>query len=258
VLVNPLFPELADASRVGQYGNWTLDDLTHAARAGMDGICVDEHQQNAYGFMPGPNLMGSAPARGTNGLDVGIVQNGRHVAHHEPAHPCRRGVRHDRLHQRRAGSSPGCPSTVHGAAGRRVSKLVLISARGLWRDDEPIPNSMVMTPEELVAFVVADPNGPVAATLLAAPDLESEAGQAAVSQSTWSLACTGKFIWPTPGRGLRKRLHRITAPTLIAWCHQDRLVKTVYADGFASAIKGSRVGCWSAAHLPQLERPSIR
>jgi pimeloyl-ACP methyl ester carboxylesterase len=138
----------------------------------------------------------------------------------------------------------------------RVSKLVLISALGLWRDDEPIANFIVMTPEELVPYVVADPNGPVAATLLAAPDLESEAGQTAVIQSTWSLACTGKFIWPIPDRGLRKRLHRITAPTLILWGHQDRLVKTVYADEFAGAIKGSRVEVLEGAgHLPQLEQP---
>ena len=138
----------------------------------------------------------------------------------------------------------------------RVSKLVLISALGLWRDDEPIRNFMVMTPEELVPYVVADPNGAVAATLLAAPDLESEAGQTAVIQSTWSLACTGKFIWPIPDRGLRKRLHRITAPTLILWGHQDRLVKTVYADEFAGAIKGSRVEVLEGAgHLPHVEQP---
>jgi len=139
----------------------------------------------------------------------------------------------------------------------RVSKLVLISALGLWRDDEPIRNFIVMTPEELVPYVVADPNGPVAATLLAPPDLESEAGQTAVIQSTWSLACTGKFIWPIPDRGLRKRLHRITAPTLILWGHQDRLVKTVYADEFAGAIKGSRVEVLEGAgHLPQVEQPA--
>jgi pimeloyl-ACP methyl ester carboxylesterase len=139
----------------------------------------------------------------------------------------------------------------------RVSKLVLISAIGLWRDDEPIPNFLVMTPEELVPYVVADPNGPVAADLLAAPDLESDAGQTAVIQSTWSLACTGKFIWPIPDRGLRKRLHRITAPTLIVWGHQDRLVTTAYADEFAAAIKGSRVEVLEgAAHLPHVEQPA--
>jgi pimeloyl-ACP methyl ester carboxylesterase len=139
----------------------------------------------------------------------------------------------------------------------RVSKLVLISALGLWRDDVPIRNFMVMTPEELVPYVVADTSGAVAAKLLAPPDLESEAGQTAVIQSTWSLACTGKFIWPIPDRGLRKRLHRITAPTLLVWGHQDRLVPTVYADEFAAAIRGSRVEVLEGAgHLPQREQPA--
>jgi alkanesulfonate monooxygenase SsuD/methylene tetrahydromethanopterin reductase-like flavin-dependent oxidoreductase (luciferase family) len=76
VWVDPPFHELADATRVGQYYNWTLDELLYAARAGFDGVCTNEHHQNAYGFMPGPNLMGSALAKATNGLDVAIVQMG--------------------------------------------------------------------------------------------------------------------------------------------------------------------------------------
>ena len=38
VWVTPPWGELADARRVGQYYNWTLDELLHAARAGFDGI----------------------------------------------------------------------------------------------------------------------------------------------------------------------------------------------------------------------------
>ena len=41
----------------------------------------------------------------------------------------------------------------------RVSKLVLISALGLWRDDVPIRNFMGLTPEELVPYVVEDTSG---------------------------------------------------------------------------------------------------
>src|SRR5260370_40353276 len=76
VLVDPPFWELADPEKISQYYNWTLDELTYAAKAGMDGICVNEHHQNAYGFMPSPNLMGSALARATNGLNTAIVQMG--------------------------------------------------------------------------------------------------------------------------------------------------------------------------------------
>jgi alkanesulfonate monooxygenase SsuD/methylene tetrahydromethanopterin reductase-like flavin-dependent oxidoreductase (luciferase family) len=76
VWVTPPWWELADARRVGQYYNWTLDELLHAARAGFDGICTNEHHQNAYGFMPSPNLMGSVLAKLTNDLEVAIVQMG--------------------------------------------------------------------------------------------------------------------------------------------------------------------------------------
>ena len=76
VWVDAPWNELGDAERAGQYYNWTLDELIHAAEMGMDGICVNEHHQNAYGFMPGPNLMGSVLARATAGSDVGIVQMG--------------------------------------------------------------------------------------------------------------------------------------------------------------------------------------
>jgi pimeloyl-ACP methyl ester carboxylesterase len=139
---------------------------------------------------------------------------------------------------------------------RRVSKLVLLSALGLWRDDAPVPNFMVMTPEEFVPLLVADQSGPVAQMLLTPPDLESEAGQTAVIQTVWSLACTGKFIWPIPDRGLSKRLHRITAPTLIVWGHRDNLAKSVYADEFHRRIATSRIEVLeNAAHLPQMEQP---
>ena len=67
---------MADARRVGQYYNWTLDELLYAARAGFDGVCTNEHHQNAYGFMPSPNLMGSVLAKLTNGTNVAIVQMG--------------------------------------------------------------------------------------------------------------------------------------------------------------------------------------
>src|SRR5262245_51805211 len=43
VWVTPPWWELADARRVGQYYNWTLDELLYAARSGFDGVCTNEH-----------------------------------------------------------------------------------------------------------------------------------------------------------------------------------------------------------------------
>ena len=129
------------------------------------------------------------------------------------------------------------------------------------RLDAPVPNFMVMDPSEFVPLMVADQSGPLAQRFLAPPDLVSEAGQTAVIQMTWSLACTGKFFWPIPDRGLDTRLIALislvtaAAPTLVVWGHRDNLVKNVYADEFARRIRGARVEVLeNAAHFPHIEQ----
>ena len=118
----------------------------------------------------------------------------------------------------------------------RVSKLVLMCPIGLWRDDAPIPNWMIITPaSDLPKYLVHDPDGPLAKQMFGAPDTEMQI------KMIWSMACTGKFIWPIPDKGLKKRIHRIQAPTLVLWGKQDRLVPVVYAQEFANRIQGSRV-----------------
>ena len=72
----------------------------------------------------------------------------------------------------------------------------------------------------------------------------------------WALGATGKFLWPIPDKGLKKRIHRVSAPTLLVWGKEDRLVAPVYADEFTRRIAGSRVHTVSGAgHAPHLEQP---
>jgi hypothetical protein len=68
--------ELGDARRFGDYYNWTLDEHLAAARTGADGLCSNEHHQNAYGCLPNPSLICAILARATGGTQVGIVQIG--------------------------------------------------------------------------------------------------------------------------------------------------------------------------------------
>src|SRR5262249_59796696 len=44
---------------------------------------------------------------------------------------------------------------------RRVSRLVLLNPIGLWRDDAPVKNWMVMPPGDLARLVFADPDGEI-------------------------------------------------------------------------------------------------
>jgi pimeloyl-ACP methyl ester carboxylesterase len=70
----------------------------------------------------------------------------------------------------------------------------------------------------------------------------------------WALGTTGKFVWPIPDKGLSKRIHRVSAETLIIWGEHDRLVAPVYAQDFAAGIPGSRVEIVpGAGHVPQWE-----
>ena len=137
----------------------------------------------------------------------------------------------------------------------RVSKLVLVSPIGLWRDDAPVQNWMIITPaSDLPKYLLANPEGPLAQQMFGLPD-DPETRVAMQLQMIWSMACTGKFVWPIPDKGLKKRIHRIAAPTLIIWGNQDRLVPPVYAEEFANRIGGSRVELVEAAgHLPHLEQ----
>jgi alkanesulfonate monooxygenase SsuD/methylene tetrahydromethanopterin reductase-like flavin-dependent oxidoreductase (luciferase family) len=74
--IDPVWFDVADPNKVSQYYNWTLDEFIHAARAGMHGLCTNQHHQNVYGFMANPSLMGSVLAKLTNGQNVAIVQLG--------------------------------------------------------------------------------------------------------------------------------------------------------------------------------------
>ncbi|MBI4641454.1 MAG: LLM class flavin-dependent oxidoreductase [Candidatus Tectomicrobia bacterium] len=60
-------------------GHWVyheyLDELEFADQMGFDGICVNEHHQNAYGLMPSPNLMAAALLRRTSHACITVLGN---------------------------------------------------------------------------------------------------------------------------------------------------------------------------------------
>ena len=61
---------------VGQKAyNRYLDELIYSDELGFDGVCVNEHHQNAYGLMPSPNLMAAILARQTKNVKIAVVGN---------------------------------------------------------------------------------------------------------------------------------------------------------------------------------------
>jgi pimeloyl-ACP methyl ester carboxylesterase len=143
---------------------------------------------------------------------------------------------------------------VAATAPRRARRLVLIDPLGFWRDDAPIVNWMLLTPKDLAAHIFQDPEGEAARQMFAASE-DPEAQTMARIQLVWAMGATGKFIWPIPDKGLKKRIHRVTAPTLLVWGRDDRLVPPVYAEEFARRLPGARVEIVDqAGHAPHLEQ----
>jgi pimeloyl-ACP methyl ester carboxylesterase len=144
---------------------------------------------------------------------------------------------------------------VAAACPARVGRLVLIDALGLWRDDAPIPNWMLLPHGDLVGHVFRDAGGEAARRMFAPPE-DPDARVMARVGLQWAMGTTGKFLWPIPDKGLKKRIHRIQAPTLVVWGKEDRIVPPVYAEEFVRRIRGSRLETVDqAGHAPHLEQP---
>ena len=139
---------------------------------------------------------------------------------------------------------------------RRAGHLALIDPIGLWREDAPVRNWMMLNPQEIAAAIFRDPESAGARHLFARPE-DEEARVTAQVGLTWAMGATGKFIWPIPDKGLKKRIHRVKAPTLLIWGSDDRLVPPVYAEEFRRQIAGARVETVKeAGHAPHLEQPA--
>ena len=52
-----------------------LATLAYADELGFDGVCVNEHHQNAYGLMPSPNLMAAALTQTTKRCKIAVIGN---------------------------------------------------------------------------------------------------------------------------------------------------------------------------------------
>jgi pimeloyl-ACP methyl ester carboxylesterase len=137
----------------------------------------------------------------------------------------------------------------------RVRKLVLANAVGLWLDEHPVADFFAMTPDQLAAALWHDPESEVAKTMMAVPE-DEHAQLEAYLQRQQHLATAGKFLWPIPDKGLKKRIHRIQAPTLILWGQSDGLAPVLYAQEFHQRIPGSQVSIMPrCGHMPMYEDP---
>lgn len=134
-----------------------------------------------------------------------------------------------------------------------VRRLALIAPFGLFDEDEPVADIFAQRPGATSALLAKR-----AAELddyFAAP-AEAKAIDWQVTTLRANVAAAN-IIWPLGETGLRKRLARIVAPTLLVWGDEDRVVPPRYAQKFAKAICGkSRIRVIkNAGHMAEFDQP---
>jgi pimeloyl-ACP methyl ester carboxylesterase len=137
---------------------------------------------------------------------------------------------------------------------RRVARLVLVSPLGLWLDATPNADLLILPVEELLTTMWADPTSDVARAWAGSPDADPD-DVPALAESLQRRSAMAKFVWPVPDKGLRKRLHRVTAPTMLLWGDGDRANPVVYAEEWQRRIKGAAMRLLAGGHMIMRESP---
>jgi pimeloyl-ACP methyl ester carboxylesterase len=136
-----------------------------------------------------------------------------------------------------------------------VSKLVLASPAGLWLDDAMPLDFFTASQDELAKAMWYDPEAAAARAPKIDPE-DREAQARATIDRQMALSSTTKFVWPIWDKGLKRRIHRIKAPTLLIWGERDGMNPLPYAAEFQRLIPGSRLEVMKeTAHAPMIEKP---
>jgi pimeloyl-ACP methyl ester carboxylesterase len=135
---------------------------------------------------------------------------------------------------------------------KRVARLVLISPFGLWRDDHPVAD-LFARPYATIDSILWK-TGEASPAMIDPANFPNDPVEKAVT-IVQAMTSVAKFIWPIPDKGLRRRLHRVSAKTLVVFGADDAFVPAIYADEFAAAIPSARKAVIpDAAHMVAYEK----
>lgn len=116
---------------------------------------------------------------------------------------------------------------------RRIDRLVLAGAAGLYTPELPLADVFFTAPDQLHTLLYHDPAAvPVPAMT---PDLMRLQYK---SRVTMARIAWNPYLHDPK---LARRLARVTAPTLIVWGDDDRLIPAGYAERYRTLIRDARV-----------------
>lgn len=154
-----------------------------------------------------------------------------------------------------AGSSVGGSLAAEVAAiwPDAVRRLALIAPFGLFDEADPPTDPWAQWGDAVPGLMCADPA--IWTALKTAPE-GANSVEWPIEQTRASEAAA-RIFWPLGNTKLEKRLKLITAPTLLLWGAEDRIMPRSYADRFARTIKGATEikVIADAGHLAELDQP---
>ena len=137
----------------------------------------------------------------------------------------------------------------------RLAGLVLVAPMGIKigdRETRDIPDIFALHPDEVVRLQYRDPAG-------AAVDHPSRSDDQ-LTVVARNREATAQYVWEPYFHNpkLRRRLHRISVPTLLLWGADDRFVTAdYYGAAYRAALPGARLETIArAGHFPHLEQPA--
>ena len=134
-----------------------------------------------------------------------------------------------------------------------VRRLALIAPWGLFDEADPATDPWAQRAPEVPGLLCADPAKWEA--LKAEP--EGQNSPEWPIEQVRAAEAAARIFWPLGNTKLEKRLPLISAPTLLVWGSEDRIMPRSYADKFAKCIKGKTEikVIPGAGHLAELDKP---
>ncbi len=157
-----------------------------------------------------------------------------------------------------AGHSMGgmIAAEMAAVAPNEVDRLVLIASAGLWIEEYPSPDLFSLLPREFPPLLFHD--AAFGQKMMTADiDISDPAFLIPfLVNNSRTMGMAGKFLFPIPERGLKDRIHRIKARTVLVWGDSDRIYPAPYAHAFKDAIPGAElVIVAEAGHMVPVEKP---
>ncbi len=154
-----------------------------------------------------------------------------------------------------AGSGPGGSLAAEIAAiwPGSVKRLALIAPWGLFDEADPATDPWAQRAPDVPGLLCADPAKWEA--LKAEP--EGQNSPEWPIEQVRAAEAAARIFWPLGNTKLEKRLPLISAPTLLLWGSEDRIMPKSYADKFARGIAGKTEirAILGAGHLAELDKP---